>query len=105
MDIQKFISLYYKKQGGHFFDVKTLEFFGESLDNMTVLPDRVEYTTEAGNTYKCYVLESVQHIPKSLASQGACHIRQPQLFNPRICRTFFDVETMRDVGREYKAPD
>jgi len=64
----------------------------------------IKYTTEAGNTYKCHVLESMQHIPKSLDSQGACHKRQPQLFNPRICRTFFDVETIRDVWKEYKSP-
>jgi len=106
MSIDRFIRRYCNIQGGHFFDTRTLEFFGESRDTMHVESELEEHATEAGNTYQCYVLVSVQHIPKLNPSYvGYSHIRQPEAFDQRICRTFFDVETMRDVGREYEETD
>jgi len=103
MSIGKFIDMYNRMQGGYFFSHKNLEFFGESAATMHVEPDLKEHTTETGDTCKCYTLVSVQHIPiLNPAYIGYCHKRQPHAFIKRICRTYFDVETMRDVGREYE---
>jgi len=99
--VDSFITHYRRTKGGYFFDPRYLEFLNEDIDEMRVERDLVEHTIEGGNTYTCYVLVSIQHLPKGLEAQNACPKRTPRLFNPRICRTFFDVETMRDVGREY----
>jgi len=91
--VERLVHLYWGRRGGHFFDGKTLEFFGESFSTMTVQSELVERVTSNGNVYTCYVLETLQHIPTDKFDGSKF---------PRICRVFFDVKTMNDIDREYE---
>ena len=45
----------------HFFDEEALDFFGESIDEMVVLPGTVDvYDKYSEETHTCYVLSSLQ---------------------------------------------
>ena len=89
--VERLVRLYKQRQGGHFFDTQTLEFFGESFRTMAVQSELMERTTYNGSVVTCYVLESLQHIPM-----------RDDTTKPQICRVFFDVQTLDDIDREYE---
>lgn len=46
----------------HFFDKKTLKFFGETLSTMRLLKDKLTVTDSSGEKHTCYVLSSRQRL-------------------------------------------
>ena len=45
---------------GHFFDAATLEFFGETVGNMTVSKEKHHIIDELGDEYECWRVSSRQ---------------------------------------------
>lgn len=43
----------------HFFDRNTLDFFGEEISEMMVLPNKAKCTDSLGKEHTCYVLSSL----------------------------------------------
>jgi hypothetical protein len=90
MTAQELVKKYNKTNpGGHFFSSDNLRYFGEDIADMLVEDELREFTTEAGNTYTCHVLFHKQKVPTGLGRRR----------KTVKVRTFFDIETMRDVGR------
>lgn len=55
ISVEELRKQYNKKQGGHFFDKETLDFFGERLHEMKVTGK------ETVDGHECYVLVTHQH--------------------------------------------
>lgn len=68
---------------GHFFDPKTLKFFGERMSGMRLLKGTVHIKSAGGYDHECYVLSSVQRPGPPLKRRRVYH--------------YFDVETLEDV--------
>lgn len=69
---------------GHFFDPKTLKFFGERRSEMRLLRRTTVVTSAAGVQHECHVLSSVQRPGPPLAPRRVYH--------------YFDVETLEPVN-------
>ena len=83
MSIYEFIEKYREAQpNGHFFDPKTLRFFGERLSEMRVLKGTALIECEDGKTRECYCVSSLQR-------------KHPR--GPRRTYAFFDVKTLDQV--------
>lgn len=72
-----------KRPDGHFFDQKTLKFFGERLSEMRLLKGTVEIESAGGYAHECYVISTVQ--------------RPGPPLKPRRVYHYFDVETLENV--------
>ena len=82
MTVYELIDKYYKNNPyGHFFDSRTLKFFGERMSEMRVLKKTVNVESAGGFKHECYVLSSYQH--KAPVPGRAYH--------------YFDVETFDHV--------
>lgn len=68
---------------GHFFDGKTLKFFGERFSEMRVLKGTVNVTSAGGYEHECYMVSSRQRPGMGLAPKRVYH--------------YFDVETFEHV--------
>lgn len=76
-------SAYYEKHpNGHFFDDKTLKFFGETMSSMRVLKEKATITDCMGEKHTCYVLSSLQR-------------KHPG--GPKRKHSYFDIETIEKV--------
>lgn len=83
----KLVDMYKEKHpDGHFFDDKTLKFFGERLSDMRVLSNTETVKDCSGETHECYVLSKLQR-------------KHPA--GPKRTYTYFDVETLEDITRGY----
>ena len=83
-NIDQLISRYYEAHpNGHFFDRKTLKFFGERKSEMRLLKGTVKVTDVCGEVHECYVVSSVQ--------------RPGPPLKPRRKYHYFDVGTLNDV--------
>lgn len=82
-NIRQFIRAYKEKRpDGHFFDKKTLEFFGETIDDMVLRDEKVEVRDYDGDIRVCYMLSSLQQPP----------------YGPRVwSHHYFDVDTFAHV--------
>ena len=67
----------------HFFDDKTLRFFGETMSSMRLLKNHAVIKDVMGQSHECYVLSSSQKPPF-----GNRH---------RVCH-YFDTETLEQVN-------
>ena len=75
---------YYRKNpDGHFFDEKTLKFFGERFSEMRVLKGTEKVRSAGGDMHECYVLSSLQRPGMGLKPRRAYH--------------YFDVKTLQSV--------
>lgn len=82
--VAQLADLYYEKHpDGHYFDKKTLEFFGERMSDMRLLKGTEMVTDCLGKTHECYVINRVQR-----RCPGGMVIRK---------RAYFDVNTLDDV--------
>ena len=82
--IYKFIEDYEKKNpAGHYFDRKTLKFFGERLSDMRVLKQTAEIVDYSNITHKCYIVSRLQR-------------KHPN--GPTRTYAYFDVETLDDIS-------
>lgn len=85
----KLVDMYKEKRpDGHFFDDKTLKFFGERLSDMRVLSNTETVEDCFGETHECYVLSKLQR-------------KHPA--GPKRTYTYFDVETLEDITRGYSS--
>lgn len=61
MDVYRLMAEYANHNpGGHYFDRKTLRFFGERISEMRVLKGTYKVRDGAGNEYEAYCLSSLQ---------------------------------------------
>lgn len=72
-----------KHPDGHFFDDKTLKFFGERLSDMRVLKEKEVVKDFSGDKHTCYVLSRLQR-------------KHPG--GPRRTYAYFDVETLDHIA-------
>lgn len=82
-----FIDAYINKYpNSHYFDTKTLKFFGERISDMRLLKSNDGYihtvTDRYGDTYNAYCLSSLQ--------------RKHPCGTTRVC-TYFNVETLQKL--------
>lgn len=71
-----------KRPDDHFFDRKTLRFFGERISEMRLLKTRERVIDISGDVHTCYVISSVQHkVPGG----------------PKRMYHYFDRETLEQV--------
>ena len=83
MEIWEFKRMYYQKNpNGHWFDQKTLKFFGERESEMRVLKGTCTVKDCLGNEHVAYCVSSRQ---------------RPPYGKPFRKYTFFDVDTMEDI--------
>ncbi len=83
-NIDQLIDRYYETHpNGHFFDAKTLKFFGERRSEMRLLKGTVQITDACGEKHTCYVVSSRQ--------------RPGPPLSPRRVYHHFDVETLEDI--------
>ena len=73
-----------KNPEGHFFDKKTLKFFGERFSDMYVLKETRKIKDWSGNEHECYVLSSLQR-------------NHP--LGPRRHYSYFDTTTFEFIAR------
>lgn len=73
---------YQKHPNGHFFDQRTLKFFGETMSSMRLLKDNIIITDCMGEQHVCYILSSLQR-------KHPC--------GPRRTYHYFDIKTLDDV--------
>ena len=82
MTVYEFRRIYLEKHpDSHFFDRKTLKFFGERMSDMHLRKD-VTVTDYLGNKHKCYVLSKYQRNAS---------------ISPRYSIHYFDMETLDEV--------
>lgn len=82
--VWKLVDMYKGKYPyGHFFDDKTLKFFGERLSDMRVLSNTETVKDCQGETHECYVLSRLQR-------------KHPA--GPRRTYAYFDVETLKHIA-------
>ena len=80
----KLVDMYKEKHpNGHFFDDKTLKFFGERLSDMRVLSNTEAVKDCLGETHECYFLSRLQ-----IKNQAV----------PRRTYAYFDVETLEHIA-------
>lgn len=72
-----------KRPNGHFFDPKTLKFFGERMSEMRLLKGTVKIKSAGGYEHECYVVSTTQ--------------RPGPPLRPRRVYHYFDVSTLEDV--------
>lgn len=83
-NIYKFIEDYEKKNpAGHYFDRKTLKFFGERLSDMRVLKQTAEIVDYSNITHQCYIVSRLQR-------------KHPN--GPTRNYAYFDVNTLDDIS-------
>ncbi len=68
---------------GHFFDPKTLKFFGERRSDMRLLKGTVKIKDVCGDEHECYVVSVMQRPPAPLRKRRKYH--------------YFDAATFEDV--------
>lgn len=84
MKTKDFIRLYESKRpDDHYFEKETLEFFGETIKDMEVLPETKEMKDARGETHTCYVLK--RHQFNFLSEK---HL---------MAYTYFDVDTLEPI--------
>lgn len=82
--VWKLVDMYKEKYPhGHFFDDKTLKFFGERLSDMRVLSKTETVKDCLGEKHECYVLSRLQR-------------KHPA--GPRRTYAYFDVETLEHIA-------
>ena len=83
-NIHEFIRDYEKKNpAGHYFDRKTLKFFGERLSGIRIFK-RTEKAVDFHNReHECYVVSMIQH-------------NNPD--GPKRMHAYFDVNTLEDIS-------
>ncbi len=82
-NVYQLINEYYKHNpNGHFFDEKTLKFFGEMVSEMRILKNATKITDVSGEKHICYVLSSLQR-KHPLGARRVYH--------------YFDTETLDHV--------
>lgn len=82
--VWKLVDRYKEKHpDGHFFDDKTLKFFGERLSDMRVLSETETVKDCLGGKHECYVLSRLQR-------------KHPE--GPRRTYAYFDVETLEHIA-------
>ncbi len=67
---------------GHFFDEKTLKFFGEALSRMNVLKQTAKITDYSGDVHECYILSK---------------LGKDFLGHKRRSYAYFDTNTFKEV--------
>lgn len=72
-----------KHPDGHFFDDKTLKFFGERLSEMRLLKNTETVKDWSGEKHECYVLSRLQR-------------KHPM--GPRRTYAYFDVKTLDHIA-------
>lgn len=72
-----------RNPGGHFFDTKTLKFFGERVSEMRVLKGVTVISDRNGKQHLCYTLSTLQR-------------KNPA--GPKRHYAFFDVETFEVIA-------
>lgn len=83
-DLGDLRAAYYRTHpNGHFFDAKTLKFFGERASEMRLLKGTVTVTDVCGEKHTCYVVSSRQ--------------RPAPPLKPRRTYHYFDTTTFEDV--------
>lgn len=72
-----------KHPDSHFFDQKTLQFFGETMSTMRLLKKTAKVKDVMGEEHECYVLSTSQRLPSG---------------SRRRVWHYFDINTLEQVN-------